>query len=76
MQEEISQVKRKELTLEQCICCLEKVMFQLYAAAETKEDFTILAKAKSFKEIIDKKKELIVYLDTAINKQEDECKSM
>ena len=51
-------------------------MFQLYAEAEAKEDFTILAKANSFKQTIDKKKELIVDLDTAISNPEEECKSV
>ena len=72
----MSEVKRKKLTPEQCICCLEKDMVQIYVHAEAKEDFAILAKANSFKETIDKKKELIVGLDTAINNLEEECKSV
>ena len=51
-------------------------MFQIYVRAEAKEDFAILAKGNSFKETIDKKKELIVGLDTAINNLEEECKSV
>lgn len=51
-------------------------MFQLYADAEAKKDFTILAKTNFFEETIDKKKDLIVDLDTAIKNLEKECKSV
>ena len=67
-------LKGKKLTLEQCIWCLKKDMFQLYVDAKRKEDFAILATTNSFKETINKKKEPIVDLDT--NNLGEECKSV
>ena len=55
---------------------LQKDKFQPYAGTEVKKDFAILAKLNSFKETIDKKKQLIRDLDTTINNLEEERKSV
>ena len=70
--DEISEVKKKKLNVEQCITSLKSDVEKYSLEAEEKQDLTLLTKANSFRKTIKDKQGVLETFNLAIEKLQKE----
>ena len=69
--EEISEIKRKKLDVEQCILSLKTGIEKYSIHAEKKQDMSLLTKANSFRKMVIEKENIVKTFGKAIEKLSD-----
>ena len=72
--EEIANVKKQKLTVQETIESLNKGIEKYLAEAEEKRDFTLLSKANAFRKSVKEKQQTLNDLNNAQKKLEEEVK--